>query len=604
MNIITYDRNLKLYTLRVDFGTNYNVWSYADNPIAGANLFYDLARLRLNYVYAWDGAKLFADFDHYADVAGLKPYDDIAPPDDLGHRKRVNEECQSARDGDQAYYTRRYWLKTPNARTGDRHKRIHSVTIINAQNYFGGRELDEILTTFQAGDLGGALTAFNEKIHDLTGLHIFDPSTEKPKFLTLGGVSKAFYLSLKYPNIEPSARVRAYQNDYPSDRKTEAKLRNANLLAGGIIYLKDTAEHNNLYKYDKVSLFPSVELDLPALGIPKKINYLDVDLSRIDVEYIFIFKNLLLKRKFNMPALFPPPAGNTGENLDFVEVHNQAIFGSLYGAYMNFYDVIESEIDCVYACRKLADLAIKIYVERLFKAKAAATDNPAEYFIIKLLLNNLHGKFAQNPVTLKYKRARNEEGIITRERVGVDDNWQRGHFDYIRGAYIYSMARAQMLNDLAYIDFIESITAAEGHMSPYRLVDHLYYSDTDSAILDHEITIEGMAGKHLGQFKLEDKLARFQAYAPKIYAFTVFDNSGYEDPRPRLKCAGAKAAEILAQFDRDDYKLQLDFFEYLECPQQTFAQTTLHRTPTGAEYRTEYRPLVNCGDFDEEGGEL
>lgn len=603
MTTITYDPSRKMYTLHCVIDNKTEALTFNDKPSALAILFRTLAEFRLNYIYVWNGAKLFADFDYFAELYIKSAYDDVSPLDAFGHRPRVNKECFSTRDGDQSYYTRRYWLKTSNFITGDRHKRLHSVTLINVQNYFGGRDLDEILLTFKASNLGEALTVFNEKIQRLTGLYIFDPVTEKPKFLTLGGVSKAFYLSLKYPKLEPARRILAYQNDYPSDRKIEAKLRNANLLAGGIIYLKNTAAHCNLYKYDKVSLFPSVELDLPALSIPKKINYLNVDLSRDDIEYIFIFKTLALKRKTAMPALFPPAEGYTGENLDFIEVQNQAIFGTLYRAYLQFYDIIDSEIDCIYACRKRVDPAIKNYVERLFKAKNDAKSKPAEYFIIKLLLNNLHGKFAQNPVTLKYTTARNEQGIITRHRDGVEDNWERGHFDYIRGAYIYSMARAQMLNDLAIINETEAITAAEGHMPPYRLVDHLYYSDTDSAVLDHEITINGMVGTHLGQFKLEDRIVRFQAYAPKIYAFTVLDPEGYESS-PRLKCAGAKADEILTQYYQDCEVYDVDFFEYLASPQQLYRQTTLHRTPTGAEYRTEYRPLINYGDLDEEGGEL
>lgn len=607
MNTITYDRNLKLYTLRVDFGTNYNVWSYADNPIARANLFYDLARLRLNYVYAWDGAKLFADFDNWAIRRKLPDYDEVAPADARGYRPRVNVECYSIRDGDQSYYSRRYWLKTVSKLTTDRHKRLHGVTLVNAQNYFGGRELTEIFKTFQTDILGEVLTKFNDNVSRLTGgLCIFNPNTEKPNFLTLGAISKAYYLRLKYPELDAPQRVKQYQRDYPSDKRIERELRAADLLTGGIIYLKDTDTHYDLYKYDKVSLFPSVERDLPALGVPREVP-LDEFTGTFDdgqyYEYIFIFNSLTLKRKPHMPALYPPQGGYTGINLDVITVENEALFAPLYFAYLNYYDVVDSDVKKIYRCRKLHDPAISAYVDTIFKEKAAATD-PAYYFIIKLILNNLHGKFAQNPVTPTYTRTQSPTGTVERHTSGIKDNWTAGHFDYIRGAYIYSMARAKMLNDLAKLAEVEEIKAAEGHAAPYRLVDHLYYSDTDSAVLDHAITVDGVVGNNLGQFKDEGEISKFHAYAPKIYAYYP---AAHFNPEPVLKCAGAKADEIIDYWRKNWFtggiKGVIDLIEFLDFD-EVLPITTLHRTDIGAEYRTEWRPLTNYSDYDEEGGEL
>lgn len=603
MNTITYNRIRRVYTLNIlsKDGLLQSV-EFNDDPTSVSILLKHLAAWRLDFVYCWDGAKLFADFDNWALRINLHYYDDVAPADNRGYRPRVNEECYSVRDGDQSYYSRRYWLKTRNALTGDRHKRLHGVTLINAQNYFGGRELYEIYNTFNTDNLGEVLINFNENINRLTGLYIFNPISEKPSFLTLGAISKAYYLQLRYPNLFAHERIKQYQRDYPSDKRIEMELRAANLLTGGIIYLKDTKTHYNLFKYDKVSLFPSVERDLPALGVPREIPIEDFDGTIEEgYEYIFIFESLTLKRKADMPALYPPQDGYTGRNLNVITVEEEALFAPLYFAYLNYYDVVDSNIKKIYRCCKYDDPAIEKYVDALFAEKAQATD-PAYYFIIKLLLNNLHGKFAQNPVTPIYNREQSPTGAVLRHTTGIKDNWQNGHFDYIRGAYIYSMARAKMLNDLAEIAARAIADDPDNPNGVYRLVDCLYYSDTDSAILSHPLNEEDGVGVQLGEFKFECEIDSFHAYAPKIYAYYPADIM----PAPVLKCAGAKANEIIdfwEECEADYSQPYCDLIEFLEVTDE-LPITTLHRTDTGAEYRTEWRSLTHYGDFDEEGGEL
>lgn len=600
MNTLSYDRTRKIYILKSkeENGGRFHLKEFNDNPIELNHLFIDICALRLHYIYCWNGAKLFADFDNWAIKKDLRNYETLFPVNSCGYRPRVTSECYSVRDGDQCYYTRRYWLKTINFKTGDRHFRLHGVTLINAENYFGGRDLEEIYNTFHVEDLGDALKKFNDKINKLTGgLGIFDPITEKPIFLTLGSISKAYYLKLKYPQYMPIDRLRKYQNDFPSDKTIERELRRANLLSGGIIYLKDTEKHYDLFKYDKVSLFPSIERNLPALGTPREIPIKDFD-GTIDnhFEYIYIFKNLVLKRKPHMPSLYPPQEGYTGINQDIVEIENEALFHSLYSAYLKYYDVVDSQIDKIYRCKKIHDPAIKTYVDSLFKEKSETTDT-AYYFIIKLILNNLHGKFAQNPVTTEFSHILNVEGKVERRSTGIKDNWHKNHFDYIRGAYIYSMARTKMLEDLCTIADEQEITAAEGHMPPYRLVDHLYYSDTDSAILDHPINLEGYVGNSLGKFKNEGEIFIFKAFAPKIYAY--YPRGSYKDPV--LRCAGAKSKEIINFYNFS--KTSLDLIDFLSSNVK-LPITILQRTPHGAEYQTQWRSLTHYGDFEEEKGEL
>lgn len=581
-----------MYTLYYDLKTNKYIvcddnvslvrcYSFSCDNIS--TLIYFLSEHRYDYIYCWDARKLFCDIDNWMLRHNIPDYSQITK--DSAKLSRVTEECISRRDGEQNYYTRRYWLKTYNKLTSDRHKRLHGVTLINASNYFGGMDIETIFNTFQCDSLSDVLIHFNECINRLTGLNIFNEDY-KPCFLTLGAISKAYYLYLKYPALAPRNRLKQYQKDYPINKDIEIELRLSNLLSGGIIYLKDTDTHYNLFKYDKVSLFPSVERKLPQLGTPELVQLSDTLTEDARYEYIYIFKTLVLKRKADMPALYPPIEGYKGKNSDYVILENEALFKPLYIAYLRYYDVVDSEINKIYRCRKLKDNAIVQYVDRLFNEKNIATD-PGYYYVIKLLLNNLHGKFSQNPVQpiYTYKLINN---CLCRASEEITDKWEITRFDYLRGAYIYSMARTKMLNDLWLIANLEKDIALSKGLT-YRLVDHLLYSDTDSAILDHQMNPQ-LVGKNLGFFKFESHIIKFKVFAPKIYAYI-------DENEIVLKCAGAKSQEIINYYyqSNDNYDL-IEFLENIE----TLPITIIKRTSTGAQYITEWRPLSRYGEFKEQ----
>ena len=113
----------------------------------------------------------------------------------------------------------------------------------------------------------------------------------------------------------------------------------------------------------------------------------------------------------------------------------------------------------------------------------------------------------------------------------------------------------------------------------------------------------------MGYFKDEGRISQFRAFAPKIYAYYPAKEYiwQYFSPSPVLKCAGAKADEIIKYFYNycESYPQGYigNLIEFLDIA-PTFPITTLHRTNTGAEYRTEWRTLTHYGDFDEERGEL
>lgn len=575
MITILYDNQLDCYNVTVL--NNDNTGGFFQVPVLSLLNF--LAFNGYTVIYCFEGAKLFADLDCWGLHQGLKQYKDLYPS---FKKARVSEECMDSCDGDQTYYTRTYWVAAK--KHNSRHKRLIKIKIINASNYFGGQPLNTLLSTFQVDNLSELLIRFNRYIYKLTGLMLIDEKSCKPNFLTLGSLAKAFYLKIKYPHIPYNNRLITYQNEFPASKIIETELRVKGLLTSGIIYLKDKTTHYNLFKYDKISLFPFIEKMIGGLSMPVEIDCNNPSnfITPPGYEDIYIFKSLVMSKKPGMPALFPDPEGYTGENKKIVDINDIAIFKNLYKEYEHFYNIIDMDIAKIYRCKKIEDVAIIEYVDRLFTIKNSTDDNIL-YFLVKLILNNLHGKFAQNPIVPIYKQIETDNGIYKKVDK-LKDKWELSHFDFIRGAYIYSMARAHMLKEIRYLSkYVNNIEA------------HLYYSDTDSLVLDFELPSE-LIGRDIGLFKCEGYIEKFKAYAPKIYAH--INKSTNERI---LKCAGAPSREILNYYY--EFSKNQDLIDFLNNTPY-LPITTLHRSNMGAKYIREWRPLTAYGEYREAEGEL
>lgn len=551
---------------------------------AGTVSSYDIWRIvqicsqyRVKYVYVVDAGLIFSNLD-YACLSHNIPlvlYSDTK-------KMRITKECFTRRDGDQSYYSRKIWLYSSNLKTQDRHKRLNSICFINAGNYIGGVDVDKFVKAMGAPDFSCALSHLNDKLYIVTSLYLYNPENGKPNYYTLGGVAKNYYLLLKYKDRPLKDRLQAYQAAFPISKEIDCDLHMKKLLPGGIIYLKDTSIYENVYKYDKVSLFPAVERSLKIPRFKRKVETNIFPECMIDPSkstFIYVFKNLLMKRKNNMPALFPQENYN-GVNKDIVDIKNIAIYDELFKEYLNYYDLIDYELSYYIELDLIEDNAITKYVDILFKLKAEETD-PILKYISKLLLNNLHGKFAQTPI-LKEKAdlILGQDGI--KNEYTFTDLWYSIHFDYLRGAYIYSMARAEMLKNLYKIAIVHNI----------NLNDNLLYSDTDSAILKFELDKQ-FVGYNLGDFKFENKLNKFQAWVPKVYIMEL------EDKSCKCVCAGARV-DTIYEYLKLNGGLYFDNFN----PKTEYPIRILKRFSTGANYVIENRKLVNFNDYNEEKGEL
>lgn len=574
----------KIGVLSIENDTIYII-SQHDNDLYSINLYTadcwrKIISLRYDFLYCWDITQLFAYMDAWAEKEKLINYNDIGLNKN-GYKAKCDTEAISYKDGPGTQYQRKLWLKTIKLNSTDRHKRLASTTFINFENFFNGKKFLELYEAFEIDKnknkifaLNELLNKFNEFIYQITGLY-FIKSTGAPLSWTMGGISKAFYLKLYKPNVKDPKR--AYLEANPQSKSIEYTLRNANLLLPGLLYMKDKRLHKNAFKYDKNSLFPAAEQELPFFSIPRKINFKDVSTYENNPKYeiIYIFKNLNMSLKNGYIPIFKEPLTHyKGNNNNNIFLEEQAFFAFYFKTISKFYN-IEYE-DCeVYILLKTPDRAIKKYVDILYNYKVAAKNGQisnGKYTVVKYLLNNLHGKFAQLTLNEEFSYSRNRDGIIVKEVKEIKDNWDKSHFDYIRGAWVYTKAQDIMLNDL--------LTLKNKGFN----LGNIYYIDTDCIVtpLSNLLFPLPISSINLGEYKLEENYYKFKLYAPKTYAGINYNNEFV------LTAAGMNKKEILnylnLKFPGHNWFRKLKEVN-LPC-------TYWKRTKIGCELYTEYRPLV------------
>lgn len=554
-----------------------NKLAYYDNNLSFIakiedKLFEKLISLRKKNIYVWDGGAWFAFIDSYAVRNNLINYDNL--PRVNNKPAKCNEEAFSCRDGIGVYYERKLWLKSIKNESSDRHKRLAATAFINVSNFFGSQSLNNVADMFslqtgqglvsQAKCLYHIIYQFNKQINELTELTLLREDGGL-NYWTTGAISKAYYLKLFYNHYNVS-----YNELFPQSKNIEYELRDYNLLLPAILYQKDNQNYKNVFKYDKNSLFPYVERNIPALGIPNTCDSYNKD-NRY--EYIHVFEDLQLELKPGMPDIFKPPRLRYSGHKKCYFLDKQAFFESYLNNLLYFYDIVSYKSVKYYKCVKYKDTAIIEFVDKLYKYKTDSYGSNL-YGLAKYIINNLHGKMSQLTLSERFNYNVNSRGILGHSKGELIDTWARSHFDYIRGAYIYACSQSHMLKVFAdinqYLNEFEHTT----------LKEVLIYSDTDSMIttLTPEILARAnikISKTELGAFKIEEEYNSFQAYAPKTYAGITYNNE------LKITCAGKNKYQIFNFIkNKEDPLAYLANKPLVPC-------TVLVRTKTGAKYKTK-----------------
>jgi hypothetical protein len=202
-----------------------------------------------------------------------------------------------------------------------------------------------------------------------------------------------------------------------------------------------------------------------------------------------------------------------------------------------------------YFWEERSDLFSK-YVKTLYEHRLSFPKTDPRNTICKLLLNSLYGKFGMSPVITEYEVLAIDQPIES-ALMGASDLTEVGGVSLIGRNIIKnqysewkSAKESKVLgnNNKDFYKLLEISTPiavfttayARMLMAEYKIkyADHLYYSDTDSLVLDCPLP-DHMVGDQLGQFKLEHMVSEGIFLAPKVYGLllpsgrVIIKNKGY-----------------------------------------------------------------------------
>lgn len=356
---------------------------------------------------------------------------------------------------------------------------------------------------------------------------------------TVGGAARRAYLGIRYGT---GARLSRYQKEHDCAEKMEDYLRRRRLLLSGMCFFGDNRKHEltegHLYKWDVNGLYSATADEAGELSYPRAATFDDFMKDRdIGHTYIIVVKGLTMYRRPNMPAAFCNPFTRSGG--DVVSIPEEfALFRELWDALREYYIFEEYDVVKVLRCDIRPDHAIVEYNKTYEREKERAAKDGREVarVMCKGLLNNLIGKFAQATKYTEIIGFYDEKNDVVRFKQGDEvNNWERGHFDFVRGAYIYTLARVRVMHDIA------RVCGADG--SP---VVHHWYTDTDSIVTDCEIPPDMMDSFVTGKYKLEREYSAFGIFAKKVYYGRTVDG------RDKLTAAGIPKGLIISDI-REKY---------------------------------------------------
>ena len=163
------------------------------------------------------------------------------------------------------------------------------------------------------------------------------------------------------------------------------------------------------------------------------------------------------------------------------------------------------------------------YVKYYYHQKKNSDKYSSHYTISKLMLNSLYGRFGMNPNLDQHIITNREDLNKLIESSTIKDIIQLSNgkdlISYTPDNVMRDDLTDKFRNSLTSIPIAAAITAgARNYMSKFKNMENytLYYSDTDSIVLDRPLPQE-YVGDELGQFKLEYIFDEAVFLCPKVY---------------------------------------------------------------------------------------
>lgn len=389
-----------------------------------------------------------------------------------------------------------------------------------------------------------------------------------------------------------------------------------------VTYAKSNDE--NIFYYDVNSLYPHVMLNVMPEGPGQWVDGKDVDLSSF---FGFVEVTVTSPKSLNIPIL---PFRHDG-GLYFP----QGTFTSV-----QFSEELKYALNYGYEIKNInkglsfnkREAVFDKYVNEFYKIKEQESKTRgALYFVVKLLLNALYGKFGMKPVESEFRV------IDPRELHTYIDFCTIENIVMLKDAILIRVKEEHTTDSLKTDDFLyrketegprffswnrnerspAHVSAAIASYS--RIVldkciralgeENVCYCDTDSAISLKQLPEDKINSSALGFWKEEGRYVEYFAFGPKIYQLTPKEGSKHKKIN---KCAGIPNKEVKQALDtlKETHKYTSNQILKFKKDHRTMdIHTNVEYTKTITAYSTKKRkfysdnlrtqPVVYPDDFTE-----
>lgn len=326
-----------------------------------------------------------------------------------------------------------------------------------------------------------------------------------------------------------------------------------------ITYAKSSNEE--IYYYDVNSLYPYAMLNTMPEGVGEWIDGKDIKLTEF---FGFLEVTVTVPKHLNIPIL---PYRHEG-GLFFPQGTFTSVQFSEELRYAQSLGYEIKEIKRGLSFNKKEEVFSK-YVNEFYKIKEEeAETRGALYFVVKLLLNALYGKFGMKPIesefrvieakdlhsyityctvenliTLKDALLIRVKDVITPETLKTEDSLYHRE---IYGPKLFTWGKKE--RSPAHVSAAIASYSRIVLDKCIRILgeENICYTDTDSAVSLKELPKDKIDSSALGFWKLEGKFEEYYAFGPKVYTLTPKEGSALE---PVDKCAGIPKTEVKQALD-------------------------------------------------------
>ena len=467
------------------------------------------------YVFVWDIDLFGAFLEYYALKSGLPDFEYVEKVKGSTRPKYPCYSCLYAG----GHGMLNFRLTLPRTRytasfRGGRIGGLHTVEYRGLSPYFQNEPrqdinraagLDEEDFTAEGGRV--ILSAFAKSFERLVGEPVFTYEFMR-RIYTIGGAAKRKYLKIRYGK----ATLAAYHKEHPQDERQEDYFRSRKLLLPGLISFPPTSAgmlvDRPLKKYDVNGLYSFTANNVGELGIPEECTYKEFVHGDPEYEFIIILSELRgWQKKDKCAAFFNPFTRDRTRVPELEEGQEIALFRPLWNELREYYFFDAFKIVRCLKLKKKQDPAIIKYNEFFQNEKriAAQEGNGVRRMLAKLFLNIILGKMSQASKFFEVVAHLDEKtDTVILNRGKLVNKWEKSHFDYIRGSYIYQMARVKVLQDI------------RSYLGP-DVSAHHFYTDTDSIVTDVEFPKDVISKTETGKYKIEEEYTEFSVLGAKQY---------------------------------------------------------------------------------------